>query len=112
MWSGTAASWVDLHPAGSWGSSSAHDIWSDGNTTYIAGSGYNINTLRWEALLWTQVVSSCKADCDDSGALNIDDFICFQTLFALGDPAADCDASGSLNIDDFICFQTLFALGC
>ncbi len=24
----------------------------------------------------------------------------------------DCDGSGQLNIDDFICFQTLFALGC
>ncbi len=56
--------------------------------------------------------TSCQADCDGNGTLNIDDFICFQTLFALGDPAADCDASGGLNIDDFICFQTLFALGC
>jgi hypothetical protein len=54
----------------------------------------------------------CVADCDVSGTLNIDDFICFQTNFALGDPSADCDASGSLNIDDFICFQTFFALGC
>ncbi len=54
----------------------------------------------------------CFADCDASGGLSIDDFICFQTLYALGDPAADCDASGNLNIDDFICFQTLFALGC
>ncbi len=55
---------------------------------------------------------SCFADCDASGTLTIDDFICFQTLFAIGDPAADCDASGTLSIDDFICFQTLFALGC
>jgi hypothetical protein len=55
---------------------------------------------------------ACPADCDASGTLNIDDFICFQTLFVLGDPAADCDASGTLNIDDFICFQTLFVLGC
>jgi agmatine deiminase len=55
---------------------------------------------------------SCYADCDQSGSLNIDDFICFQTLFALSDPAADCDQSGTLNIDDFICFQTTFALGC
>ena len=54
----------------------------------------------------------CIPDCDQSGTLNIDDFICFQTYFAIGDPAADCDASGALNIDDFICFQTFFALGC
>ncbi len=54
----------------------------------------------------------CAADCNLSGGLNIDDFICFQTQFALGDPEADCDASGDLTIDDFICFQTLFAIGC
>ncbi len=56
--------------------------------------------------------SGCYADCDSSGTLAIDDFICFQTLFAIGDPYADCDSSGTLNIDDFICFQTFFALGC
>jgi serine protease AprX len=56
--------------------------------------------------------ASCYADCDASGTLSIDDFICFQTQYALGDPAADCDQSGTLNTDDFICFQTSFALGC
>jgi hypothetical protein len=56
--------------------------------------------------------TACYPDCDSSGALNIDDFICFQTFFAIGDTYADCDSSGNLNIDDFICFQTFFALGC
>ncbi len=56
--------------------------------------------------------SSCYPDCDGSGTLDIDDFICFQTFFAIADPYADCDASGSLDIDDFICFQTFFAIGC
>ncbi len=28
--------------------------------------------------------SNCYADCDGDGALSIDDFICFQTLFAIG----------------------------
>ncbi len=55
---------------------------------------------------------ACYADCDENGSLGIDDFICYQTLFALGDPWADCDESGSLGIDDFICFQTVFAIGC
>jgi hypothetical protein len=58
------------------------------------------------------VSSLCYADCDGSAALNIDDFICFQTLFALGGTTADCDESGDLTIDDFVCFQTAFALGC
>ncbi len=56
--------------------------------------------------------NACYADCDTNGSLTIDDFICFQTLYAIGDPFADCDSSGNLNIDDFICFQTNFALGC
>jgi hypothetical protein len=54
----------------------------------------------------------CIADCDGTGTLDIEDFVCFQTYFALGDTQADCDASGSLDIDDFICFQTNFVLGC
>ncbi len=55
---------------------------------------------------------ACYPDCDAGGSLNIDDFICFQTFFAIGDAYADCDASGALNIDDFICFQTFYAIGC
>ncbi len=55
---------------------------------------------------------ACYADCDADSGLTIDDFICFQTFFALSDPYADCDADRSLTIDDFICFQTLFAIGC
>ncbi len=56
--------------------------------------------------------ASCYGDCDGSGALDIDDFICFQTYYAIGDQYADCDGSGSLDIDDFICFQTFYAVGC
>jgi hypothetical protein len=58
------------------------------------------------------------ANCDCSAAmpvLNINDFICFQTKFASGDPYANCDGSTTepvLNINDFICFQTKFAAGC
>ncbi len=54
----------------------------------------------------------CIADCDGTGTLDIDDFICYQTFFALGDSAADCDGDGILALDDFICFQTFFAIGC
>ncbi len=52
------------------------------------------------------------ADCDSNGVLSIDDFICFQTLYAINDPKADCDADGVLSIDDFICYQTIYAIGC
>jgi hypothetical protein len=71
-----------------------------------------VQDQEWAFRLEGEVESDCAADCDGNGTLNIDDFVCFQTLFALGEPGADCDGSGALNIDDFICFQTLFALGC
>jgi hypothetical protein len=54
----------------------------------------------------------CMADFDASGTLDIDDFIAFQTGFAVEHPCADTDRSGALDIDDFITFQTLFAVGC
>ncbi len=55
---------------------------------------------------------ACYPDCDGDTFLTIDDFICFQTFFAINDPYADCDADTVLTIDDFICFQTFFAIGC
>ncbi len=57
-------------------------------------------------------ITGCYADCDQSGALDVGDFICFQTRFALGDPYADCDANGVHDVNDSICFQTRFAVGC
>jgi trimeric autotransporter adhesin len=84
------------------------DLYVGGNFSTAGASGIAANGL----VRHTGCPASCYADCDANGALNIDDFICFQTLFALSDPAADCDSGGTLNIDDFICFQTFFALGC
>jgi hypothetical protein len=54
----------------------------------------------------------CYPDCNGDGALNLSDFGCFQTKFALGDPYADCNGDTVLNLSDFGCFQTQFALGC
>ncbi|MFG0285772.1 MAG: right-handed parallel beta-helix repeat-containing protein [Phycisphaerales bacterium JB039] len=54
----------------------------------------------------------CYADCDGSGSLDFFDFLCFQNLFGVGDPAADCDGSGALDFFDFLCFQNAFAAGC
>jgi hypothetical protein len=57
----------------------------------------------------------CYANCDGSTgtpALNVNDFVCFQTRFAAGSPNADCDQNASLNVLDFVCFQAAFASGC
>jgi len=56
--------------------------------------------------------AGCYPDCDGDEILSIDDFVCFQTFFAFGDPYADCDGDTILSIDDFVCFQTFFAFGC
>jgi hypothetical protein len=61
---------------------------------------------------------ACYANCDQSTMqpiLNVNDFICFQSKFAAGDPYANCDGSTQppvLNVNDFICFQGRFAAGC
>jgi hypothetical protein len=77
-----------------------------GVATPLPSSGFEpIRGLAWYD-------AKCYADCEADGDLDVDDFICFQGLFAINDPAADCDTDGTLSIDDFICFQTIFAVGC
>ena len=58
------------------------------------------------------LASACPADCDENGVLNILDFVCYQNLFAAGDPGADCDGNGQLNVLDFVCYQNEFQAGC
>jgi hypothetical protein len=69
----------------------------------VAGSGGR-NIARW--------MRCCYPDCNADGALNLADFGCFQTRFALADPYSDCNADAVFNLSDFGCFQTKFALGC
>ena len=54
----------------------------------------------------------CPGDFDADMSQSVNDFIAFQTYFALGDEMCDCEADGQLLIDDFLCFQTLYAIGC
>jgi hypothetical protein len=63
-------------------------------------------------------VGGCYANCDGSTAaptLNVNDFVCFQTLFAAGSMHANCDGSTAtpvLNVNDFVCFLGRYAAGC
>ncbi|MEO1009052.1 MAG: PQQ-binding-like beta-propeller repeat protein [Planctomycetota bacterium] len=54
----------------------------------------------------------CLADCDDSGTVDVFDYLCFQNTFDAGNLAADCDGSGSLDVFDILCFQVAFEGGC
>jgi hypothetical protein len=76
------------------------------------GAGVPMANAELDNVTVTIDGSECLPDCDSNGSLSIDDFICFQTLFSVGDNKANCDGSGSLTIDDYICFQSQFALGC
>lgn len=64
------------------------------------------------------VESAPCANCDESTSmpvLNVNDFICFQSKFAAGNPDANCDGSTNpplLNINDFMCFLSQFARAC
>jgi hypothetical protein len=64
--------------------------------------------------VWSFTIAppACYADCDQSGTLNVNDFICFQGRFAAGSPDADCNHDTLLNVNDFVCFQAAFAAGC
>ncbi|MFI4917556.1 MAG: GC-type dockerin domain-anchored protein [Phycisphaerales bacterium JB060] len=59
-----------------------------------------------------QLPVTCPADCDGNGALNLFDFLCFQSLFSAGLREADCDGNGELDLFDFLCFQSAFSAGC
>ncbi len=76
------------------------DLWSNG-----------INPMYFDDISLVQIVA-CYPDCNGDSALNLADFGCFQTKFALADPYADCNGDSVLNLADFGCFQTKFALGC
>ena len=56
--SGTAESWEDLslELSGSWSRTEATGIWSDESFIYISGHGFNLDTGRTEALLWTRAI--------------------------------------------------------
>lgn len=91
-------------------------ISGDGRT--IVGCASLIaDQTHWQAFI-ARIPAFCYANCDGSAAapaLNINDFVCFQTRYARGDPYANCDRSNTpplLNINDYLCFMTKFAKGC
>ncbi|MCC6661748.1 MAG: hypothetical protein IT437_12780 [Phycisphaerales bacterium] len=88
------------------------------NITGAFGNRYGIGAYgpvgfdNWKGTPGTPEAAVCYPDCNGDGVLNLADFGCFTTKFALGDPYADCNGDGVRNLADFGCFQTKFALGC
>ena len=73
------------------------------NPFRVEYTAVNLDTIK---------VVTCYADMNDDGFLNINDFVAFQTTFAIGDDDADATQGCVLDINDFIAFQTKFAIGC
>jgi hypothetical protein len=81
------------------------EYWLTGN---VAGS----NVISEPATVVILVEGSCYADCNQTGNLDIFDFLCFQDAFVQMDPYADCTGNGVFDIFDFLCFQDAFVIGC
>ena len=79
----------------------------------IAAWGFDVGNRVWVQLLLTPIELTCYADCDQSGTLDIFDFLCFQNSFVLGESyACDCDPDPVCDIFDFLCCQNAFVAGC
>ncbi len=96
----------------------AGNMWFDAlQDIYTTTGTWNATTGATAMVVWKLASpgpqsSACPADCDGDGSLSFFDFLCFQNLFAAGDPEADCDGDGSQTFFDFLCFQNTFAAGC
>ncbi len=111
------ATWVEhgklLPPDGLAGDLFGCFVALHGNHAFVGARQHDIaGTDAGAAYAFPWRTCTCYPDCDESGALNVNDYICFQTKFALSDPYSDCDGNGVRNVNDYICFQTNFALGC
>ena len=82
------------------------------NADVNAPTGSATNTLGLVTQFHFEEEGGCYPDCNGDATLNLSDFGCFTTKFALGDPYADCNGDAVLNLSDFGCFTTKFALGC
>lgn len=81
----------------------------------VDAQGDVLSVADEDAGLLTYDVSSCvtcPGDYNQDGALNVLDFVGFQTGWLAQDPAADCNDDADFTILDFVCFQQLFQAGC
>lgn len=80
---------------------------------YIGGFFSHVDAVPSQhmAKLTCQPVD-CPADFNGDGALDLFDFLDFQSAFARGESAADFDGDGTLTIFDFLDFQSAFSRGC
>jgi hypothetical protein len=75
LWRGDVATWEDLSSelSGQWSDTYATSVWADSTTLHVGGWGFNLQTGRSEALLWTHPIPgpSCAAVFLMSGVLSM-----------------------------------------
>jgi hypothetical protein len=79
---------------------------------FFGGGGNPDNLLAFDNMDVEAAKVVCIADCNDDGALNILDFVCFQGEWQAQTELGDCDGNDLYNILDFVCFQGVFQQGC
>jgi hypothetical protein len=102
MWTGTAATWVNLHAflPSNFYTSTATGVYRNAGVTYIVGYGFNNTTARTEALLWTSLPPCGSADFNCDGDVGTDaDIESFFNCLAGACPAAPCTGTADFNGD-------------
>ncbi|MCH7793204.1 MAG: hypothetical protein IID31_13110 [Planctomycetes bacterium] len=80
---------------------------------WTAGNLGGRNSGENDAFIAQFTEEPCYADCDQSGVLDIFDFLCFQNSFVSAESyACDCDPDPVCDMADFLCFQNAFMGGC
>jgi hypothetical protein len=54
----------------------------------------------------------CSADVTGDGAVNVQDFLAYLSLYSAGAAAAEFTGDGAVNVQDFLAFLTAYASGC
>jgi hypothetical protein len=113
IWSGSADSFEDLSSAlpASWGETLAWDVWSHDSKIYVLGSGFNIDTGRTEALLWTRP-ATCRLDVNGDDSIDIRDITAFLNAWVTGSVSADWDGNGDVDSRDVLGFLNSWMVGC
>jgi hypothetical protein len=60
----------------------------------------------------TQLTIGCYPNCDGTGGLGPEDWICYLTAYNNGASYANCDGVGGLTANDFVCFWRSYVNGC
>jgi hypothetical protein len=61
---------------------------------------------------WNGGQTTCRADFNQDGAVNVQDFLAFLSAYSGGDPRCDFNNNGQVNVQDFLAFLSAYSAGC